>query len=347
MRLRGPHKWKKPRAPFWRFRGGFASVGVDFSPCMKRREFLLTTAGGLAAGFLPGTSLFGQTASPSPSPAVTPAPAPLVPEFKAIRGNVGWFTCRGGTIGSLVNGDGVMAVDAQFPDCAKLFLADLPDRKGRKFDVLINSHHHGDHTSGNKVFQPETKMIVSQENVPALQKAAALLNNNEADQVYAGTLFAKEWKTNLGDEVIRTTYFGPGHTNGDCIIHFEKADVVHLGDLMFNRIYPAIDRRGGASIKNWIVTLGTVSKMFGKDTVFIFGHAKKEAGVTGNAADLIVLRDYLTALLDYTRQGMKDGKTKEQLMTLEEMPGFPDFRAPKPNRLANNVDVAFEELSAG
>ena len=44
---------------------------------------------------------------------------------------------------------------------------------------------------------------------------------------------------------------------------------------------------------------------------------------------------------------MKDGKTKDQLMTLEEMPGFPDLRVPKPNRLANNVDVAFEELSAG
>ena len=316
---------------------------------MNRREFLLTTAGGLAAGFLPGSNLLGQTAAPSPSlsPAASPTPAPLEPEFRALRRNVGYFTCRGGTIGSLVNADGIVAVDAQFPEPAKLFLAGLPDRKGRQLDLLINSHHHGDHTSGNKVFQPETKIIVAQENVPGLQKAAASVAGNEADQVYASTLFAKEWKTSVGDENIRATYFGPAHTNGDCIIHFEKADVVHTGDLMFKGIYPVIDRRGGASIKNWIVILGTLSKSFSKDTAFIFGHAKKEAGYTGTAADLLVLRDYLTALLDYTRQGMKDGKTKEQLMTLEEMPGFPDLRVPKPNRLANNVDVAFEELSAG
>ena len=310
---------------------------------MNRRNFLLTTFGGLAAGLLPRASLLGQPAAP----AATPTPAPLVPEFGALRRNVGYFTCRGGTIGSLVNADGVAAVDSQFPEPAKLFLDGLPDRKGRKLDLLINSHHHGDHTSGNKVFQPETKMIVAQENVPALQKAAAAVNGNEADQVYASTLFAKEWKTSVGDEVIRTTYFGPAHTNGDCIIHFEKADVVHMGDLVFNRIYPVIDRRAGASIKNWIATLGTVSTMFGKDTIFIFGHGKKEAGVTGGAADLLVLRDYFNALLEFTRHEMKAGKTKEQIMAAEEIPGFPGLRVPKPNRLATNLDIAFEELSAG
>ena len=95
---------------------------------------------------------------------------------------MGLFTCRGGTIGSLVNADGIAAVDAQFPDSAKLFLDGLPERRGRKIDLLINSHHHGDHTSGNSVFQPETKAIVAQENVPALQKAAAAINQNDADK---------------------------------------------------------------------------------------------------------------------------------------------------------------------
>ena len=314
---------------------------------MNRRNFLLTTFGGIAGGLLPRNSLLGQNATPSTSSAPPPTPVPLVPEFRAVRRNVGFFTCRGGTIGSLANADGVTAVDAQFPDSAKLFLDGLPDRKGRKLDVLINSHHHGDHTGGNKVFQPETKIIVAQENVPGLQKAAAAMNGNEADQVYAGTLFAKEWKTSVGDEVIRTTYFGPAHTNGDCIIHFEKANVVHTGDLMFNRIYPAIDRRAGASIKNWIVILGTISTMFDKGTLYIFGHAQKDAAVTGNNADLLVLRDYFNGLLEYTQKEIKAGKTKEQIMAAEELPGFPDFRAPKPNRLASNLDIAFQELSPG
>jgi cyclase len=313
---------------------------------MNRRDFLLTTSGALAAGLLPRSSLLAQT--PAASPAPTATPAPLMPVFEPVRRNVGFFTCRGGTIGSLVNSGGVAAVDTQFPDTAKLFLDGLPGRNGRKIDVLINSHHHGDHTGGNKVFQPETIIIAAQENVPALQKAAAVLNKSEADQVYASTLFAKEWKTEVGDEVIHATYFGPAHTNGDAIIHFEKADVVHMGDLVFNRLYPVIDRRSGASIKNWIVILEKISKMFGPDTIFIFGHGKPEFGVIGKTADFLLLRDYFTALLAYTAKEMAAGKKREEIAGgIENFPGFPDLHGPKPNRLANNLEVAFDELSAG
>src|SRR5215813_1895326 len=99
---------------------------------MNRRDFVLTSAGALAAGLLPRVPLLAQ--SPAPSPTLTPAP--LVPEFKSVRRNVGYFTCRGGTIGSLVNKDGIAAVDTQFPEPAKLFLDGLAGRNGRKIDVL-------------------------------------------------------------------------------------------------------------------------------------------------------------------------------------------------------------------
>ncbi len=123
-----------------------------------------------------------------------------------------------------------------------------------------------------------------------------------------------------------------------------------MGDLMFNRIYPVIDRRAGGSIKNWAAILEKVSKMYGPDTIFIFGHGKAfEAGVSGKAADLPrVQRDYLTALLAYVSKEMAAGKKREEIAGgTEELPGFPDLRVPKPNRLANNLETAFDELSAG
>ena len=92
-----------------------------------------------------------------------------------MRREVGFFTARGGTIGWLVNQDAVAAVDTQFPDTAKLFLDGLPGRTGRKLAVLVNSHHHGDHTGGNGVFKPETKSIVAHANVPS---APAILSGN-------------------------------------------------------------------------------------------------------------------------------------------------------------------------
>src|SRR4051812_37534721 len=68
---------------------------------------------------------------------------------KMLRDNVGMFTERGGTIGFLLTKDGIVVVDAQFPDTAPHLIADLQKRNSNPFRYLLNTHHHGDHTSGN------------------------------------------------------------------------------------------------------------------------------------------------------------------------------------------------------
>lgn len=318
-----------------------------------RRQFLTTV--GLAAGasLLPRFA-WGQSPSPSaapsaamPTPAGMPTPAPWTPEFKELRRNVGLYSGRGGTMGWLVSKDGLAAVDSQFPDSAKAFLDGLPGRSGRKFDLLFNTHHHGDHTGGNKVFEPETKMIAAHENVPKLQQAAAEVQKTLENQVYAKTLFAKEWRQAIGDETLSAKYYGVAHTSGDAILHFEKAQVVHVGDLVFNRLYPVIDKRAGASLKNWIVVLEAIVKDFGKDQIYILGHGKKEFGVKGTEADLLAMRDYITGLLEFVQAHLKAGKSRTDLAAIEEIPKFPDHKAPKPNRLQYNLEIAFDELSAG
>ncbi|MBS0657061.1 MAG: MBL fold metallo-hydrolase [Verrucomicrobia bacterium] len=315
---------------------------------MNRRQFLSSV--GLAAGatLLPRLA-WGQAPSPSPAPsaAALPTPPPWTPEFKALRRNVGLYMGRGGTIGWLSSKDALVAVDSQFPDSAKAFLEGLPGRSGRKFDLLFNTHHHADHTSGNKLFEPEVKTIVAHENVPKNQKAAAEAQKSVENQVYATTLFAQEWKLAVGDETLRAKHYGPAHTNGDAVLHFEKANVVHVGDLVFNRLYAVIDKRAGASLKNWIVVLEAIAKDFGKDAIYILGHGKKDFGVKGTQADLFAMRDYISGLLEFVQAHIKAGKTKADLAAIEELPRFPDHKAPKPNRLQNNLEIAFDELSAG
>src|SRR5690606_7231030 len=86
------------------------------------------------------------------------------PVFTPIRRGVGYFTMRGGTIGYLVNGDGVVVVDTQFPEPARAFLEGLNTRSGgRQVDVLLNTHHHGDHTGGNSVFRGVARHVVAHE----------------------------------------------------------------------------------------------------------------------------------------------------------------------------------------
>lgn len=306
---------------------------------MHRRHFLQRTALGTAwaATGLATTPLIGQTPPATPNP-------PFTPTFVPLRRGVGFFTARGGTMGWLVNKDAVAAIDAQFPETAARFLAELPGRAGRRVDLLINTHHHGDHTAGNKVFQPETNRIVAHENVPALQRQRAEQAGTLDAQVYADTLFGDTWRTDLGDETVSARYYGPAHTKGDIVVTFEKANVVHLGDLMFNRVYPVIDRPGGASIQAWIRTLGAIAVDYPADALYLFGHGGPRYGVVGTRADLLILRDYLQTLLDHVRRQIAAGTTRDTLLKLDQLPGFPEFHQPLPNRLAANLGVAFDEL---
>jgi len=271
----------------------------------------------------------------------------VTPEFRLLRRNVGLFTARGGTIGWLAAPDALAIVDTQFADTASLCLAGLPGRSGRTIDVVLNTHHHGDHTSGNGVFKPVAKTIVAQANVPALQRAAAERAKPQTleQQVYADTTFAEAWKQELGDEVVTARYFGAAHTNGDAIMLFEKANVVHMGDLVFNRIYPVIDRVSGGSIRHWIVVLEKVAKDYPADVIYIFGHGGEKFGVTGQRADLLVLRDYLSALLEHVQAQVAAGKSKAEISTLENFPGFQDFHEKLPNRLGSNLGTAYDELT--
>ena len=170
---------------------------------MNRRHFLLSSS--LFGAGLISRSLAADNKSPAASKsgkAPATAAAATTPEFKTLRREVGYFTARGGTIGWLVNKDALAAVDTQFPDTAPLFLSGLPGRSGRKLDVLVNSHHHGDHTGGNGVFKPETKMIVAHANVPGLQRARAEKDGTLDRQTFADTTFPLTWRKELGGEVI-------------------------------------------------------------------------------------------------------------------------------------------------
>lgn len=314
---------------------------------MNRRDFLVRSSLLTVAGSFARSSAYAQTTPAASRPATAPA-APVTPEFKALRRDAGYFTAQGGTIGWLVNKDALASIDTQFARTAPLFLEGLPGRNGRKLDVVVNSHHHGDHTGGNGVMKPVTKKIVAHVNAPELQRTRATSDKKLDEQVYADTTFADTWRETLGGEVISAKYFGAAHTRGDIVTHFEKANVLHMGDLMFNRLYPFIDRVGGGRIKGWINVLETVAKTYPADAIYIFGHGNAKFGVTGTKADLLVFRDYLSGLLEYTQKKITAGEPKEKIVALDNLPGFPDFHVPvgPTNRLPSNLSTAYDELTS-
>ena len=289
---------------------------------LSRRQFVARTAAATAALSL--SSPLTRAASAQSQRA----------EFLPVRRGVGAFTGRGGTIGYLQSPGALVAVDTQFPDSARAFLDGL-EGSGRGLDLLVNTHHHGDHTAGNAVLAPVAARHVAHVAVPGLQRASAVRSGSLDAQRYASETFERTWSAEVGDEVVALHYFGPAHTCGDAVVHFERADVVHTGDLVFNRRQPFIDAGAGALTAGWIEVLETIHDRFSDETAFIFGHAGEGHSVVGTRAALLVMRDFLTALNAAVAARLADGETAGQMVDMA-VPGFEAW-GPTPMRVVEPV----------
>ncbi|HEY0769851.1 MAG TPA: MBL fold metallo-hydrolase [Sphingobacteriaceae bacterium] len=295
---------------------------------MQRRQFLKTS--GLTLGLMSMLRNQGLADFLQQSHSFTP-----------LRKNVGVFSMQGGTIGWLINKDGVAVVDSQFPEPAAKLISELKSRSGQPFRYLINTHHHGDHTSGNIAFKGMAQHVVAHVNSLENQKAVAARQKTEDKQLYPDKTFRDDMDFNVGDEQFKLYYFGAGHTNGDAIIHFKNANIVHMGDLVFNRKYPFIDRSAGADISNWIRVLDTTLKKFDNDTLYIFGHALDPKKVTGKADDLRAFQHYLQRLLDHVSLQVKAGKSKEDILRTTSIPGAPQWQG---EGIGRSLTAAYEEI---
>ena len=304
-----------------------------------RRQFL-----GQSVAALGGVALLPAAVRAWQQPAGAQAAAPVTPVFTAIRRNVGFFTGRGGAIGYLISPTGVVVVDSQFPASAALCLAGVNERSNKRpIDMLINTHHHGDHTGGNLVFKDATKRVVSHATAAAHMKQPPGRQGQAAENYYPTETFTDTWQAAVGDEVVRARYFGAAHTSGDAVITFERANVAHMGDLMFNGRHPVVDRPAGASLRNWIGVLEKAAAAHTADTIYIFGHSGGNLPLTGSRAELMTMRNYLTALLAHVESEIKAGKTREQITAATGLlKGF-DGHGPLNAAVQG---AAFDELSA-
>jgi cyclase len=163
----------------------------------------------------------------------------------------------------------------------------------------------------------------------------------------ADATFDKTWSQTFGDETVTGLYNGPGHTGGDAIVHFERAHVVHMGDLLFHERHPRVDRPAGASIQNWITILEGVGKEMPADTIYVAGHAKDGLPVTADRKALMRFRDYFDAVLSLVRKGIAKGDSKDAIVATAALPGFETFQnAPPALTLAGVLGVAYDELTA-
>jgi cyclase len=253
-----------------------------------------------------------------------------------VADNIYMLTGNGGNIGLFLGNDGTFIVDDQFAPLTDKILAAIKSVGGDTPRFLINTHFHGDHTGGNENLGKAGTLIVSHDNVRRRLVNGSYIdafgmNAPPADKTALPVItFSEEMHFHINDEVVRAIHVASAHTDGDSFIHFEKANVVHAGDVFFNGFYPFIDADNGGSVRGTIEAVDVILALTDSNSKIIPGH-----GPLGDKAQLQAYRDMLdkayTRLLKLKNNGVsvEDAISQNPLEDLEATWGGGFFKGDK------------------
>jgi glyoxylase-like metal-dependent hydrolase (beta-lactamase superfamily II) len=221
----------------------------------------------------------------------------------------------GGNMALSVGKDGAVLVDDQFAPLSPKILAAARKAGAPKVKFVINTHWHGDHTGGNENLGKTGSVVVAHANVRKRMSTEQFIEmmNLKVPPSAAGALpvvtFTSDVSFHLGGEVIRVQHIGPAHTDGDSLVFFEKANVIHMGDTMMTISYPFVDTGSGGRYSGYITAADAALAMANDKTVIIPGH-----GPATNKAGLQAWRDMLAAIRASVAKLAGEGKTLEQII---------------------------------
>lgn len=229
-------------------------------------------------------------------------------EIKAIpvRGNIHMLEGRGGNIGVSAGEDGILIVDSQFAPLADKIRAALKNINPGRLKFLLNTHYHGDHTGGNRVFGPELTIIAHRnvrQRLSTEQRRGDQPIPPEPKEAWPVITVEQSVSVHFNGEEIKVIHFPSGHTDGDCIIFFTGANVVHMGDDFFAGRFPYVDLRAGGSVQGLIKNIAQVIAQVPADVKIIPGH-----GPVSTLDDLKAYHRMLVQTTDFIQKKMKAGK---------------------------------------
>ena len=207
-------------------------------------------------------------------------------EIKAthVAGAVHMLEGAGGNIGVSVGADGVLMVDDQFAPLAGRISAAIESLGGGAPAYVLNTHYHGDHTGGNPIFGA-TGVVVAHENV-----RVRLVAGDMAPAGLPVVTFDDRIRLYFNGDRIDVIHLPRGHTDGDSVVWFRNAGVIHMGDHLFHGRFPYVDVPSGGSVDGLLANLEAVLGMIPADTRVIPGHGPL-AGVDALKESVSVIRE--------------------------------------------------------
>ena len=219
---------------------------------------------------------------------------------------------QGGNIGVSTGDDGVFVIDSQFANIAPKNLAKIREIAGDDPTYLVNTHWHGDHTGGNANFgatiiahdnvrgrlitDQNTVLLGNERNTPAAPQAA-----------WPVITFDDDLALHLNGQTIRVFHTPDAHTDGDAMVYFEEADVLHMGDVFFVGRFPFIDISSGGTVGGFLSALKIAHDIAGDNTQVIPGH-----GPLATRADIAASIDMLQNVSNAVHAAIADGMNADE-----------------------------------
>ena len=229
----------------------------------------------------------------------------------------------GGNIGVSSGKDGVFLIDDQYAPMTAKIKAAVAAITDKPIRFVLNTHWHGDHTGGNENLGGAGSIIVAHENVRKRMSVEQFLEafNERVPPSPAAALpvvtFADSVSFHLNGEEIHCFHLPPAHTDGDSVVHFKKANVIHMGDLFFNGLYPFIDASTGGSVDGMISAADKVLALANDTTQIIPGH-----GPMATKADLQAFRGMLAGVRETMKPLVDAGKTLAEVQAAKPTQAF-------------------------
>lgn len=234
---------------------------------------------------------------------------------------------QGGNIGVSAGADGVFVIDDQYPGTAPANLEKIKAIAGSAPNYLVNTHWHADHVGGNTAFGTAGAMIFAHENVRkrlTAEVASIGIDGKAAaaapEVAWPVVTFAEGIDFHLNDETIRIVHVKSSHTDGDAMVWFIEPNVLHMGDLFFNGVYPVIDLRSGGSVRGYLDVMKDTLAKVNDTTKIIPGH-----GDVGTKADLAKQIAMLDGAIKAVEAEVKKGRTLQQVIAARPLKPWANY----------------------
>ncbi len=240
----------------------------------------------------------------------------------ALSSTVTMIKGRGGNIAVSSGEDGVFIIDDQIQPLTEQLLAAIRKVSDRPIRFVINTHYHGDHVGGNETLGKSGSVIIAHDKLRE-RMTSDQFNHfwNETTPAWPKdslpvVTFNDRVTLHFNGESVEVIHVPRGHTDGDSIVHFRQSNVIHMGDILFNGLYPFIDLDGGGTIQGMIGAVETGISLADEETQVIAGHGPMSnlEGLKEYHAFLVKARDNVQALID---QGMSLEQAIEAKPTAE------------------------------